>query len=302
MRERVDFHVHSNRSSDGDFSPAQLVGFAGDLGMRAISIADHDTVAAYPEAVELGRRAGVEVIPSIEVTTIFAGREFHILLPFVDWSSPALAGIIDRQTECRAVETRERVERIRELGFALTMEEVEARSNGVPALGVKIAQVLLENPENERNPALEPFYRPENRSHAPYIFYKEYFAEGKPAYVPKKFIGSLEVLAAAPATGGAPVLAHPGAYFQRTTAEDARVLKENGLLGMEVYTFYHTAEQTAFYRGMAEDLDLVATAGSDFHGRIKPHVAFGALPDGDYGMVERLRERRGSREGREGAA
>ncbi len=293
MSGRVDFHVHSHKSSDGDFSPAELVRFAGNFGMRAISIADHDTVAAYPEAVEIGRRAGIEVIPGIELTTLFGGREFHLLLPFVDWSSPALGAIIERQTECRMNETRERIEKIRGLGFALTMDEVREKSNGVPPLGVKIAQVLLENPENERNPALEFFYRAENRPYAPYMFYKEYFAEGKAAHVPKKFIGLLDVLAAAPATGGAPVLAHPGAYFQRTTAEDARVLKERGLLGMEVFTSYHTAEQTGFYRGLAEELDLVATAGSDFHGRIKPHVAFGALPEGDYGMVERLRARRG---------
>jgi predicted metal-dependent phosphoesterase TrpH len=89
------------------------------------------------------------------------------------------------------------------------------------------------------------------------------------------------------------VLSHPGAYFQRTTAEDARDLKAHGLIGLEVYTFYHTPEQTAFYAEMAADLDLVATAGSDFHGRIKPHVAFGALPHGDYGMVEALRARLG---------
>jgi predicted metal-dependent phosphoesterase TrpH len=293
MSGRVDFHVHSHKSSDGDFSPAELIGFAGELGMRAISIADHDTVAAYPEAIELGRRAGIEVIPGIEVTTLFGGREFHLLLPFVDWSSPALAAIIERQTECRMNETRERVDKIRALGFALTMDEVREKSNGVPPLGVKIAQILLENPENARNPALEFFYREENRPYAPYLFYKEHFAEGKAAHVPKRFIGLLDVMAAAPATGGASVIAHPGAYFQRTTAEDARVLKEHGLLGMEVYTSYHTAEQTAFYRGLAEDLDLVATAGSDFHGRIKPHVIFGVLPEGDYGMVERLRARRG---------
>ncbi len=293
MSGRVDFHVHSNKSSDGDYSPAELIGFARDLGMRAISIADHDTVAAYPEAVELGRRAGVEVIPGIEVTTLFGGREFHLLLPLVDWTSPALASIIAGQTECRMNETRERVEKIRALGFALTMDEVRAKSNGAPPLGVKIAQILLENSANRRNPALADFYKPDNRSYAPYMFYKEYFAEGKAAAVPKKFVALLDVLAAAPATGGAPVLAHPGAYFQRTTAEDARTLKKHGLLGLEAYTFYHTAEQTAFYRDLAAELDLVATAGSDFHGRIKPHVAFGVLPDGDYGMVERLREKKG---------
>jgi hypothetical protein len=293
MSGRVDFHVHSNRSSDGEFSPAELVGLAREHGMQAISIADHDTVAAYPEAVELGRQAGVEVIPGIELTTLFGGREFHVLLPLLDWTSPALAKIIEGQTVCRMNETRERVEKVRALGIDLTMDEVEAKSNGAPPLGVKIAQILLEKPESERNPALAPYYRPDNRPYAPYMFYSEYFAEGKPAFVPKKFVALTDVLEAAPATGGAPVLSHPGAYFQRTTAEDARELKARGLLGLEVYTFYHSAEQTAFYRDMAAELDLVATAGSDFHGRIKPHVAFGALPEGDYGMVERLRARRG---------
>lgn len=293
MSGRVDFHVHSNRSSDGDFSPAELVGMAAKHGLRAISIADHDTVAAYPEAVEVGRRAGVEVIPGIEVTTVYGDREFHLLLPFVDWASPALAGIVESQTAARLSETRERVAKVRDLGFALTLDEVLAKSNGAPPLGVKIAQALLENPENRRNPALELFYRPENDRRAPSLFYKQYFAEGGAAHVPKRFLGLLDVLAAAPATGGAPVLAHPGAYFMRTTSEDLRALRERGLAGLEVFTFYHTDEQTAFYRGLAAELDLVATAGSDFHGRIKPHVAFGALKEGDYGMVERLRARRG---------
>jgi predicted metal-dependent phosphoesterase TrpH len=291
MSGRVDLHVHSNKSSDGDFPPADLIGFAKDLGMRAISISDHDTVAAYPEAVETGRRAGVEVIPGIELTTLFGGREFHLLLPFVDWTSPALAGIIERQTACRLAETSERVDRLRALGFALTMDEVRARSKGAPPLGVKIAQILLDNPENKGHAGLQLYYRPENRSSAPYMFYGDFFAEGKPAHVPKRFIALTDVLAAA--TGGAPVLAHPGAYFQRTTAEDTRELKRHGLLGMEVYTSYHTPEQTAFYGDLAAEFDLVATAGSDFHGRIKPHVTFGALPYGDYGMVEALLERRG---------
>jgi predicted metal-dependent phosphoesterase TrpH len=293
MSGRVDLHVHSNRSSDGDFTPAELVGFARKHGMRAISIADHDTVAAYPEAIEEGRKAGVEVIPGIELTTLFGGREFHVLLPLVDWTSPALGEIIAGQAECRRREGRARVARIQELGFALTMDEIEAKSNGAPPLGVKIAQILLENPENRANPALERYYRPANLRYAPYMFYGDFFAEGKPAHVPKTFIPLVDVLEAAPATGGAPVLSHPGAYFQRTTAEDARDLKARGLLGMEVYTFYHTPEQTVFYEELATTLDLVATAGSDFHGRIKPHVAFGALPQGDYGMVEALRARRG---------
>jgi len=295
MKGQVDFHVHSNRSCDGDFSPAELVGFAREKGFRAISIADHDTVAAYPEAVDLGRAAGVEVIPSIELTTLYAGREFHLLLPFVDWRSLTLTALIDRQERCRTEEAVERVDRLRQLGLDISWEEVREKANGTPPLGVKIAQILLDKPENERNPVLEFFYRKENRPAAPYLFYREFFSEGKLAYVPKKFVGLLDVLAETPATGGVPVLSHPGAYFQQTTRADARELRKHGLAGLEVYTCYHTADQVRLYRGIAEEFDLVPTAGSDFHGRIKPHVAFGALAEGAYWMVERLKERKGGR-------
>ncbi len=293
MSELVDFHVHSCLSGDGDFSPAELIGFAREKDFRAMCIADHDTVAAYPEALALGRDAGVEVIPSIEVTTLYDGREFHLQLPFVDWESPAITDIVDRQTRSRFEEAAERVDKVRQLGLVLTWDEVLRETSGMPPLGVKIAQILLDKPENMKNPVLEFFYRPENRSASPYLFYKEFFAEGKLAWVSKKYIGLLDVLAEAEATGGVPVLSHPGAYFQQTTCDDLRALRKRGLAGLEVYTQYHTAEQVREYLGLAGEFGLVPTAGSDFHGRIKPHVAFGGLREGRYWMVERLRERKG---------
>lgn len=293
MSELVDFHIHSNLSCDGDFSPVELIGFAREKDFRAICIADHDTVAAYPEAIALGRDAGVEVIPSIEVTTSYDGREFHLQLPFVDWESPAIASIVDRQTRSRLEEAAERVDKVRKLGLVLTWDEVLDKTGGMPPLGVKIAQILLEKPENMKNPVLEFFYRPENRPASPYLFYKEFFAEGKFAYAAKNYIDLRDVLAEAGATGGVPVLSHPGAHFQRTTRDDLRALRKRGLAGLEVYTQYHTAEQVEEYLGLAGEFGLIPTAGSDFHGRIKPHVTFGALREGRYWMVERLRERKG---------
>ncbi len=160
--------------------------------MRAISIADHDTVAAYPEAVELGRKAGVEVIPGIELTTLFGGREFHLLLPFVDWASPALAS--DHRAADRVPHEREpraRREGPPSLGLTLTMDEVRERSNGAPPLGRQ------DRPDPSRESREPGGTRPSRNSigprtgpYAPYMFYKEYFAEGRPAYVPKKFVGS----------------------------------------------------------------------------------------------------------------
>jgi hypothetical protein len=290
----VDFHIHSFNSSDGDFSPAELVGMAAAEGFRAISIADHDTVAAYPEAVELGRRAGVEVIPGIEVTTLFGDREFHVLLPFVDWNSPILAGIIAKVGRARLSEARERVDKLREMGLPITWEEVVDRSGNNVPLGVSIAAQLLAKDEARTVPSLAVYLDEKNRGSAPYMFYRDFFMEGRPAFVSKRTIDVFEVMALAPETGGVPVLSHPGAYFQQTTRDDLVKLKDAGLRGVEVFTTYHEPEQTAYYKGLAEELGLVPTAGSDFHGRIKPHIRFGAIRDGQYWMVERLRNGRGA--------
>lgn len=289
----VDLHVHSNRSSDGDFSPEDLVRFAREGGFVALSIADHDTVAAYPQAVEAGRAAGVEVIPSMEVTALYDGREFHCLLPFLDWESPTIAKIALRVTEGRYAEARERVENLRRLGFEISWDDVAAKSPETAPLGVTIAQILLDKPESRLNPRLRDYFDKDAvRPRGPSAFYRDYFMDGKPASVPKRHIPLLEVLSVAPESGAVPVLSHPGAYFQNTTREDLACLKDRGLHGVEVYTSYHDPAQTAVYAAAARDLDLVPTAGSDFHGRIKPHVAFGAIKDGGYWMVEALSERR----------
>jgi len=289
----VDLHIHSNRSSDGDFSPLHLIRLAQDNGFAAISIADHDTVAAYPEALEVSNGSGVEVVPNMEVTTLFDGREFHLLLPFLNWQKDVVHRLMTRVSMGRLQEARARVARLQELGFDLSWPEVIRASKGVPPLGVTIAQILFDKPESKLNPVLGPYLADAVRPRAPYLFYRDYFMEGKPAFVPKQHMPLLEVLDLAPEAEAVPVLAHPGAYFENATRDDIVQLKERGLAGLEVFTSYHTIEQTRLYAEAARELDLVPTPGSDFHGRIKPHVTFGLIKDGNYGVVEELRKRRG---------
>jgi predicted metal-dependent phosphoesterase TrpH len=288
----IDLHIHSNKSSDGDFTPFHIVKLAQEKKMEAISISDHDTVAAYPEALRLGKKADVEIIPSMELTTVFEDREFHLLLPFVNWKSEVVAHLISQVTDRRMQEARERVAKLQELGFNLTWDEVLKESEPFPPLGVTIAQILLRRAEREDDSSLKTYLEGENRLFAPYHFYRDYFMEGKPASVPRRNLDVLDVLDRIPHTGAVPVLAHPGAYFQRARKADLVVLKEKGLRGLEVYTSYHSPEQTEMYKKMAEELDLVPTTGSDFHGTIKPHIPFGSLNDGGYWMVEELRKRR----------
>jgi len=288
----VDLHIHSDHSSDGDFSPAELIGFAREEGFAVISIADHDTASAYPGAIDAAAGTGVEVVPSMEVTTLYDGREFHVLLPFLDWTSPAVGRISGRMTEGRMAEARERVERLRDLGLDITWEEVETGSKGLAPLGVTIAQILLAKPGAASDARLRKYFDAAGRPLPPSAFYRDHFMEGRPAFVPKRHIPLFEVLDLAPEAGAAAVLAHPGAYFQNTTRDDLVRLGDRGLAGVEVFTSYHTPEQTAEYAAAARDLGLVATAGSDFHGKVKPHVAFGSIRDGGPEMLEALRQRR----------
>ena len=288
----VDLHIHSNRSSDGDYPPEDLARMAAEAGFAAIAIADHDTVAAYPDILDAGRKEGVEIVPSMEVTTLFDDREFHCQMTFLDWQSPRVAALVERIAATRWQEARERVANLRTLGIGLTWEEVEAASPEMAPLGVTIARILLDKPESRLDPALKKYYGGNGRPLPPSFFYKDFFLDGAKAFVPKRHVPLTEVLDECAHVGAAAVLSHPGAYFQRTTHEDLARLKDFGLAGLEVFTSYHDDEQTRYYAEEAKIYDLVPTAGSDFHGRVKPHVAFGSIRDGGYEMVEALRERR----------
>jgi hypothetical protein len=290
--ERVDLHIHSSKSSDGDFTPFHLLKLAKEKEFRAISISDHDTVEAYPEALETSHRLGVELIPSVELTTLFDGREFHLLLPFVRWESRALKRILNKVSQARVEEAKERIAKLQNLGFDISWEEVYRKSKSIPPLGVTIAQVLIEKGRKEKNPALEKYYQGQNPLFAPYVFYKDYFMDDKPAFAPRRTVNLVDVLDVVSKDGAVPVLAHPGAYFERAAREDLSILKARGLVGLEVFSSYHNSDETRAYKALAEELDLVATAGSDFHGRIKPHIPFGFIKEGNYRMVEELIKRR----------
>jgi len=292
MTESVDLHIHSNKSSDGDFSPTHIVHLAKEKGFRAISITDHDSVAAYPEALNIGEEIGLEVIPGVELTTLFTDREFHLLLFFIDWERTIVKELVTEVADRRFIEAKNRVDKLQKLGFSIEWEEILQEAGPHPPLGVTIANVLLKKAEKNADPLLEKYLDDTNRMYAPYLFYKDYFADGRPASVPRQNVNLKDVLALAPQMCGVPVLAHPGAPFERVTREDLEVLKGFGLQGLEVYTSYHDDSMAAYYKGLAMELDLVPTAGSDFHGRIKPHVPFGSLNNGGYWMVEELRKRR----------
>jgi 3',5'-nucleoside bisphosphate phosphatase len=108
----IDLHMHTT-ASDGRSTPEQLVQQAWDIGIRTMSVTDHDTMAAHPAAARAAEAVGMTFLPGIEITSVHGGRDVHMLAYFLPESStPGLA-------EMLAATRQQRVERALEISSRL---------------------------------------------------------------------------------------------------------------------------------------------------------------------------------------
>jgi predicted metal-dependent phosphoesterase TrpH len=145
---RADLHTHTT-ASDGLYSPEELVRAAREAGLAAVAVTDHDTVAGVEQAMRAGEKWGIDVIPGVEISSLAEGKEIHVLGYFPE-------GKIDQEfveklrslREVRRKRNEMIVEKLRELGIPITMEEVMAKKRGQsPEANVgrpHIAEVLVD--------------------------------------------------------------------------------------------------------------------------------------------------------------
>jgi predicted metal-dependent phosphoesterase TrpH len=268
----VDLHVHTT-ASDGTCTPTEVVELAGRKGIRVLGVADHDTILGVAEAMTAGARMDVEVVPAIEFSTRDEPdkdfMELHLLGYFIDPHDPALNETLNRVIQGRVEQKRLQIQRLQELGFDVPQEEVFALAGGAPSRS-HIAEVLLRH-----NP---------RRVTGKQQLFDEYLSARGKAYVPRPFELSLEeAIQVVLAAGGVPVLSHPADYPHVRDPENVvRDAVSLGLHGIEVnYTYdknrrhfdISKVELYALIRhfdALADELGLLKTGGSDFHGSRKP--------------------------------
>ncbi len=271
---RIDLHLHTTYS-DGSRSPADVLALAKAAGVSALAITDHDTVDGLPDALEAGARLGIEVIPGTEISSRHGESELHILGYFLDCHDPELRHRLGQLRASRHRRNPRIIEKLNELGLALTYEEVKALA-GTDSVGrPHIARVLMER--GYVTSAKEAFDR--------------YLAEGAAAYVPRELPEPAEAMAWIRAARGIPVLAHPS-WVKANGAGLLKLcekLKAEGLAGIEVHYSTHKPQQTAEYLNLARRLDLLVTGGSDFHGLTKPDIEVG-VGRGNLKVSEKLLE------------
>lgn len=282
MEGYADLHTHT-RASDGTGTPTDNVRLAAEAGLTAVAITDHDTVAGLEEALQAGSTFGITVVPGVEISSSEEGRDIHVLGYYMDVNNPLFLSRLEELRNVREGRNERMLARLRELGYAITLEEVLERRGPVEQKDTTvgrphIAQVLVDKGYAESQQ--DAFNR--------------LIGEGGAAFVSPKRISPETAIAWIHEAGGAAVLAHPGLYGNDVLVER---LAASGLDGIEADHSDHSPEEVGTYREMVRRHGLIATAGSDYHGERGGEVFHGPLGGRrvEAAVLPILRERAGSR-------
>ncbi|MEM1484186.1 PHP domain-containing protein [Oscillospiraceae bacterium PP1C4] len=271
---KIDLHIHSNCSDDGEFTALELLRLCKEAQIKYLSITDHNTVRAVSEVLALAPKFGMEAISGVELDCVHMGRNFHLLGYHFDHTLPVFAEIeqdIFKQEQNAAEQKIALIQK--EIGIPLSTKEVLAAAKGKIVTGELIAEILLQKEDANEHETLLPYLNGGARSDNPYVnFYWDFFSQDKAAYVPIHYISLTEAVELLHDAGGIAVLAHPAQNLQSNYDLLEQIIK-TGIDGIEAYSSYHGRIEAAMFDQIAQRHRLLVTCGSDFHGKIKPSIA-----------------------------
>lgn len=270
---RIDLHTHS-RASDGEFAPAEVAARARAAGLGVWGLCDHDTVAGLAEARAAADTQGLRLVPGIELSAFLDAKEIHLLGHFIDPSHPSLREFEDFLAARRRMRMHEIVAKLAPLGVAVRVEDIEKWSGGKTIGRPHVARAIVET--GAVATVKEAFDR--------------YLGEGRPAYVQRYRLEAEAAVRLVREAGGTTTVAHPG--VSRLERRDLQRLRAAGVDGLEVHHVDHVPSQREKYLRIAEELELVPTAGSDYHGvNVAPDRKLGdvTMPADDLARLEARR-------------
>lgn len=289
--KKIDLHIHSYYSCDGDYSPIDLIKMAFKEGIDYVAITDHNTVKGMPEALAAGEKYGVKIIPGIEIDSSYQKQVLHITGYYLNWRSDKLKYLSKTIKKNQINLVKNIVNNLITLGIKISYDQVEKYSNKYSIPGsATIATAVLKNKNNHKHPLIKPYLKKGDRSDKPvFNLMCDLMYPGKPAYVKKvEYTGVKNIIKIILNLNGIPVLAHPGLYFNPEKEADINKIKnlrDMGLRGLEVFTSYHDRQAAARFLELSRELNLLITAGSDFHGSLKPDIKMGKEVDDDFEIL-----------------
>lgn len=250
---RIDLHAHSS-ASDGTSTPGELVRAAADAGLDVVALTDHDTTGGWDEAAQ-ALPPGLRLVRGAELSCRAGDVSLHLLAYLFDPSDPPLTAALGRLRDSRVGRAERMVQRLVADGVPVTWGQVAGLAGGTVGRP-HVAQALVE--AGLVGSVAEAFT-------------DEWIGTGGPYWVGKEELDVLDALALVQGAGGVTVFAHPGAAARgRTVGDDVvRAMAAAGLAGLEVDHPDHTDDERDHLRRLADELGLLVTGSSDFHGSNK---------------------------------
>ena len=258
---KVDYHIHSYYS-DGTMSPVELVRKYHDDEYNIISITDHDGIDGVKEAMRAGEALLMQVVTGVEFSTEYKNHELHLLGYKFDPDNEALNNKLAELKAKRRERNERLVKKLCEMGYELSMEELE-KSTPKGYMGKPVIARLMV--KKGYIPDVAAAFEP-----------GKIFESDEVKAIKRKKMNTVEAIELVNGAGGIAVLAHPGKIkslgekgteeYRNNLDELLRELKKAGLKGMECIHPSHSEEEVMDFVNLAGKYHLHITEGSDYHG------------------------------------
>ena len=251
LSSSIDLHIHSTYS-DGVLRPAELVDLAKKQGLSAIAITDHDTAGGTDEAIQRGLEKEIEVVSGIEISSWHGDTSMHILGYGFSHDDEQFISRLKLLQEGRETRNVRIIENLNKLGIRIELEELLHYSEYGQTGRPHIAHLLVDKGVTKTID----------------LAFKYYLRRGAPAYSERFRFSAHDAIAMISEAGGIAVLAHPSSLDPSLRSIPALLkgLCKEGLAGVEVYYPSHSPKAVKALLKMSEELELIITGGSDFHG------------------------------------
>ena len=271
----VDLHLHST-ASDGTDAPADVVRLGAAAGLSTIALTDHDTLDGIAEARAAAERHGIGLIPGTELSVVWPDGTMHLLVYHLEPGPGPLQEKLASLRTGRSVRNAAILARLTELGVPVSATAVAEEAGGGVVGRPHIAAVLVADGHVATIAAA----------------FDRYLARGRPAYIERVRLEAVAAIELARASGAVPVLAHPHTIGVATAEYETafRHLAAAGLAGIEAFYSEYPVALREHLAAVCDRLGLVATGGSDYHGRYKPDIHVG-VGRGDLSVPDDVVER-----------
>ena len=260
MERYCDLHTHST-FSDGTCTPGQIVDMAVKMGLGAVALCDHNTVAGLSEFFAAAQGKAIEAVGGVELSTEYCGRDVHIVgLCVRPEQYSSITTLVEEMNRCKQENTRRLVENLCTAGYDLDYDGICAKNPNGNLNRAHVAAALVEKG-----------YISSIKS-----AFHTLLSEDGGFYTPPKRLAVLDAIAFLHSIGTVTILAHPFLDFKEAELmEFLPQAKDAGLDGMEtLYSCFDSAEREAAAR-IAQKFALLPSGGSDFHGGNKPDIVLG---------------------------